>query len=218
MTERPEIDEVAAAYDSWAGVYDSTVNRTRDLDAVVLRRQSLALHGANVLEIGCGTGKNSVWLAESAASLIALDFSNGMLRKARERVATGRAHFVRHDVREPWPVEPTSIDVVVSNLVLEHVHELAPFFSEAARVLRSGGRLFTSELHPFRQLAGAQAQFVREGGQTSERVRAYLHDVSDYVNGGLAAGLTLVELGEWCDEGAQPTDVPRLLTTSWLHV
>jgi ubiquinone/menaquinone biosynthesis C-methylase UbiE len=207
-------DDVAAAYDRWSEGYDAVANATRDLDATVLRQQDLGLAGADVIEIGCGSGKNTVFLAAHARSVLALDFSEGMLGKARERVVDHRVRFVRHDLRERWPAPDASCDVVVANLVLEHVRHLAPFFTEAARTLRPGGRLFTCELHPFRQLRGGQAQYVRSDTGEVERVTAYQHDVSHYINGGLTAGLQLVRVDDWRDEHA-PHEAPRLFSTTW---
>src|SRR6185436_13665880 len=97
-----------------------------------------ALRG-DIVEVGCGTGKNSVFFAEKARSVVALDFSDGMLAKARARVKAPSVRFVHHDVREPWPVPATSADLVSVNLVLEHVEHIAFVFQEAARVLRPGG-------------------------------------------------------------------------------
>jgi hypothetical protein len=72
--------------------------------------------------------------------------------------------------------------------------------------------LFICELHPMRQLLGSQAQFnnARTGGH--HRVPAFLHDVSDYVNAGLALGFELASLGEWRDLEAPRSSAPRLLT------
>ncbi|HEV7991303.1 MAG TPA: class I SAM-dependent methyltransferase [Gemmatimonadaceae bacterium] len=203
---------VARAYDRWAAQYDSDHNATRDLDADVVRRAPLDVAGRRVLELGCGTGKNSAWLAERARELIALDFSAGMLAVARERVRVPNARFVERDIRTPWPVATNEVDVVVGNLVLEHVRDLAPVFAEAARVLRAGGQLFLCELHPYRQLRGGQAHFT--DGATSETVpvAAYLHSTSEYVNGALAAGFMLRELGEWLEPDAPEGAPPRLLS------
>ncbi len=205
-------DEVAGAYDAWAGTYDLDRNLTRDLDAEVVRRVGLAVTGLDVLEIGCGTGKNTTWLAVQARSVIALDFSPAMLARARTRVPAGPVTFVRHDVREPWPVADDAVDVVVGNLVLEHVRDLTPVYGEAARVLRRDGQLFLCELHPDRQRAGRQAEFVDPATGGTRRVAAHRHTVAEFVNGGIGAGFVLRHLGEWTEPGAPPDAPPRLLS------
>jgi ubiquinone/menaquinone biosynthesis C-methylase UbiE len=207
------LDDVARAYDSWSASYDDDRNLTRDLDAEVLRRAPLGVDEADVLELGCGTGKNTVWLAERARSVVALDFSSGMLARARERIgAASHVHFVQQDIRGRWPLPDDSIDAVVGNLVLEHVAELAPVYVEAARVLRRGGRLWMCELHPERQRRGGQAHFTDTGSGEIVHVAAYRHTVSEYVNGGIAVGLELRQLGEWLEEGAPEGAPPRLLS------
>ena len=204
--------DVAEAYDRWSRRYDDDHNATRDLDARVVRQSPLHLAGARVLELGCGTGKNSEWLATQARELVALDFSPGMLDVARRRVRAAQVRFVEHDITRPWPVDADSRDVVVGNLVLEHVRELAPIYAEAARVLRPGGELFFCELHPYRQLRGGQAHFEDVETRQIVPVPAFRHSVSEYVTGGLAAGFTLRALGEHLEDGAAGDAVPRLLS------
>lgn len=212
MSDLSSGEGVASAYDRWAVSYDADANRTRDLAAEVLRKTSLSLGGCDVVEIGCGTGGNTGWLAEPARRVLALDVSTGMLRRAIGRSLSPRAFFARHDLRAPWPVADSAVDAVVETLVLEHVEHLEPVFGEAARVLRPGGELFLCELHPMRQLDGKQARFQDPATGATVRVAAYLHDISQYVNTGLAAGFELVHLGEWRDRGSGPHDPPRLVS------
>ena len=204
--------DVAEAYDRWSRRYDDDHNATRDLDARVVRQSPLHLAGARVLELGCGTGKNSEWLATQSRELVALDFSPGMLDVARRRVRAAHVRFVEHDITRPWPVDPASFDVVLGNLVLEHVRDLLPIYAEAARALRPGGQLFFCELHPYRQLLGGQAHF--EDAETKQiiPVTAFPHTVSEYVNGGLATGFLLRMLDEHVEENAPIDAVPRLLS------
>ncbi len=202
---------VASAYDRWSHSYDGDRNLTRDLDALVLQRAALPLAGAAVLELGCGTGKNTRWLASHAASVHALDFSEGMLARARAALPDENVQFSAQDIRAAWPAPDASIDVVVVNLVLEHVEDLTPIFASAARVLRAGGTFYLCELHPYRQLRGGQAHFTDAAGDTVH-VPAFVHSVSEYVNGGLRAGFTLMHLGEWVEDGAAPDALPRLLS------
>ena len=212
MPSPPSPDDVAQAYNRWSASYDADKNATRDLDAVVMRRIPLALEGKDVLELGCGTGKNTVFLAEHAARVTAVDFSEGMIARAHQRLVTSNVTFVRHDVREIWPVASASVDAVVANLILEHVHDLAIVFFEAARVLRPKGQFFFCELHPYRQLVGGQATFTDPRTGEKVEVTAHVHTVSEYVNGGIEAGLELRSLGEWTEEGAPPDAPPRLIS------
>jgi ubiquinone/menaquinone biosynthesis C-methylase UbiE len=203
---------VARAYDRWAASYDTVENATRDLDARVLRRTPLNLAGRDVLELGCGTGKNTAWLGRRARTVVALDFSAGMLAKARQWVRAAHVRFVQHDVRRRWPAPDSSVDLVVGNLVLEHVRDLGPIYREMTRVLRPGGRILLCELHPERQRRGGQARFTDPATGRTVRVKAYLHTVGEYVNGGIAAGLSLRHLGEWLEIGAPSDAPPRLLS------
>ena len=217
MTTPRENSDIAAAYDLWADTYDVDPNRTRELAGEVLRQCDLRLAGRDVLEIGCGTGYNTLWLGERAENVLALDISEGMLRQAKARVQSPRVRFLQHDIRSPWPSADGSADVVIAMLVLEHVERLQPIFGEAARVLRWDGDLFVCELHPMRQILGRQAEFTNPRTGERERVAAFLHDVSEYVNGGLQTGFTLGRLGEWRDTGAGLADLPRLLSVQF-HV
>ncbi len=204
--------EVVQAYDDWAASYDADHNATRDLDAAVVRKAQLPISGADVLELGCGTGKNTVWLAARARSVLALDFSDGMLARARKRVTSTVVRFVQHDVRSSWPAPAESVDLVVGNLVLEHVQDLTPIYAEALRVLRPGGRLWLCELHPERQRRGSQAHFTDKATGAMIRVPAFRHTASEYVNGGIDAGFALVSLNEWLEEGAAREAPPRLIS------
>lgn len=205
-------DTIAQAYDKWSATYDEDKNTTRDLDATVLQRSPLNLEGHDVLELGCGTGKNTSYLASKANKVYALDFSEGMIARAHERLTTSNVRFIRHDVRDTWPVESASVDCVVGNLILEHVHDLAPVFFEAARALRPGGQFFICELHPYRQLLGAQAQFVDPASGETVKVTAHVHTTAEYVNGGIEAGFALRALGEWTEETAPADAPPRLIS------
>jgi malonyl-CoA O-methyltransferase len=97
-------------------------------------------------------------------------------------------------------------DLVVCNLVLEHIQNLDHIFSEAKRVLEMGGKFFINELHPFRQYQGTKARFEKNGS-TRVEVEAFLHHISDFTNAASVNGLKLVTLNEYwheADEGKPP--------------
>jgi malonyl-CoA O-methyltransferase len=171
---------VKEAYKVWAGTYDSDRNLTRDLDQQVTRRTFETKRFKSILEVGCGTGKNTALLASIADEILALDFSEQMIERAREKSSTDNVAFRVADLTQCWPVEDHSVDLVTCNLVLEHVEDIGFVFGEAARVLIEGGDLFVSELHPFRQYQGVVARFERH----SERIEipAFVHHISDFLN------------------------------------
>lgn len=206
------VEVVATAYDRWAAQYDDDLNLTRDLDATVVRRAPLRLAGSDVVELGCGTGKNTVWLASEARHVHALDVSHAMLARARQQVVAPNVSFIHHDVCVPWPVAAHGIDVVVGNLVLEHIGDLSPIYANAARALRSGGQLFLSELHPFRQARGAQAHFTERSTGETVKVPAFAHTTEEYVDAAAVAGFVLRDVGQWMDGNAPSDDPPRLLS------
>jgi malonyl-CoA O-methyltransferase len=203
---------IARAYDQWAETYDTVSNCTRELAEEVLRKIDLPVSGREVVEIGCGTGRNTEWLATLARTITALDFSAEMLRRAAARVQDPQGRFIQHDIRTPWPVPDDAADLIIAMLVLEHVDRLEFVFAEAARTLRPRGRLFICELHPMRQLTGGQAQFSNPQSGERELVPAFLHNVSDFVNGGLSSGFELERLDEWIDPDAVANSFPRLLS------
>ncbi len=136
-----------------------------------------------------------------------------MLARAHERVgAMPGVQFVQHDVCNPWPVPSRSIDVVVANLMLEHVRDLAPVFDEAHRVLRPGGQLYFCELHPYRQFQGKQAQIQDPVTGATTLLDVYIHTFSDYANNAIRAGFVLREIGEALEDKAPAGAPPRLLS------
>jgi len=196
------------AYDRWATQYDTDANRTRDLNAEVLREQAFLQRNDIVLELGCGTGLNTEWLAAQTEHVVAVDVSAEMLAQARKRLDDDASVTIRRlDITESWPFASGRFDGVVATLVLEHVETLGPVFREARRVLQDGGTFYLAELHPYRQFRGTQAHFEDEA--TGERIviDAFTHAMADFVNAAIDVGFSVRRMEEW--HGPED-DVPRL--------
>ena len=189
---------VQEAYSEWAITYDTDRNLTRDLDGRVTRTTLAAWQGGSILEIGCGTGKNTGLLAQIGRHVHALDFTEQMIRQAQAKVPAGNVDFSLADLTQPWPRAAHSADLIVCNLVLEHIADLPFIFGEAFRCLTSGGRFFISELHPFRPYQGTKANFQRGDGKTE--IEAYVHHISDYMEAAETSSLSLRSLKEWWHE------------------
>jgi ubiquinone/menaquinone biosynthesis C-methylase UbiE len=204
--------DIQNAYHLWSASYDTDRNLTRDLDQQVTANAFANWRFDSLLELGCGTGKNTPFYASIADTVYALDFTDGMIAKAKAKVQRENVKFAVADLARTWPVTDQSMSLAVFNLVLEHIADLTFVFNEARRVLAPHGTLFLSELHPFRQYGGAQATFQSDKDQID--IPAYVHHVSDFLNAAESAELGLVRLNEWWhdeDRGG----LPRLLTVQF---
>lgn len=199
-------DRIELAYDQWAQTYDDVVNPTRDLDAVYFRRWLATTNFDTILEVGCGSGKNTRLLSEQQ-QVIGLDFSSKMLARC-QRVAP-KAELHQMDINLRWCVSQNAVDAVIFNLVLEHIQDLMHIARESARVIRPGGLLRISELHPLRQAKGKQANFHHNGRHI--RIPSYSHTKNEFLSTFGSMGFECIDCNEPRDERDAESKPPRLL-------
>jgi SAM-dependent methyltransferase len=104
------------------------------------------VRGRRVLDFGCGSGANSILLANRGAHICAIDISEDLLRLAARRMqVNGRngASFVAASAHQ-LPLPDSSVDVVFGIAILHHL-DLRLVRSEVHRVLRPGGRAIFQE-------------------------------------------------------------------------
>jgi ubiquinone/menaquinone biosynthesis C-methylase UbiE len=195
------------AYDRWAKTYDTVANKTRDLEGKAIRTVLENFHCSHILEIGCGTGKNTSWLARHCTKLTAVDFSAEMLSQAREKIPEPKVVFQQADITRPWTT-PAS-DLITCSLVLEHIKDLDFIFQQAAANLKAGGIFYICELHPYKQLQGSRARFQEEG-QTLH-LEYFVHHISEYMSAAFKNHFTCRSLTEWFDNDERG-EVPRLVS------
>ena len=199
---------ISAAYDSWSEIYDTNENKTRDLDRKATVKILTKYSFNKVLELGCGTGKNTVFLLQKAKHVTGLDFSEKMLEKAKSKIKNRRVNFQYADLNKKWPVPDYFFDLTTCNLTLEHIENLNFIFEQAYEKLKAGGIFFVCELHPYKQYLGSKARFEKSGNTIV--LQTFTHHISDYLKAALFAGFKLLELNEWFDD--EQTDYPRLIS------
>jgi len=199
---------VQQAYNAWSETYDSVENKTRDLEARALR-ESISGENLEILEIGCGTGKNTAFLQTFAKRLTGADFSPEMLSIAKTKITGETVEFRQLDLRERWDLHDNSFDLITCSLALEHIENIDFVFAQANRVLKNGGRFYFGELHPFKQYQGSKARF--ETGAGVFELECFVHHVSEYFAAGKNNDFETIEIKEWFDDDDK-TQIPRLLT------
>ncbi|MBO4639944.1 MAG: class I SAM-dependent methyltransferase [Treponema sp.] len=103
--------------------------------------------GMKVLELGCGTG--DMWkghddLMKACSKLVLSDFSEGMLENAKTNIGSDANVEYRVIDIQNIPFEAEVFDVVIANMMLYHVPDIARGLSEVRRVLKKGGAFYSA--------------------------------------------------------------------------
>ena len=103
-------------------------------------------NGEKVLDLGCGYGFFTDYFRSIGANAIGVDGSEKMIEIAKERYPI--TEFTVMDITTPFAFENNQIDVVFSNQVLMDIENIDFVFSECRRILKKGGILYYSIVHP----------------------------------------------------------------------
>jgi predicted TPR repeat methyltransferase/uncharacterized coiled-coil protein SlyX len=128
--------------------------------------------GADVLDLGCGTGLCGPFLRPLAGRLVGVDLSRRMLAKATERALYDE--LVQADIVQHLSTSADSVDLIVAADVLVYLGDLGPLFSAAQRALNPGGCfVFTVESH------GGDDDYVLCATRRYAHTDAYVRRVAD---------------------------------------
>ncbi len=195
------------AYNNWSKTYDTVENKTRDLESEAIKSVLKGISVERILEIGCGTGKNTVWLKDKCTHLTAIDFSMEMLEEAQRKIKNKNIIFAEADITKPWNFD--KVDLITCSLVLEHIENIAFIFDQATRTLYPNGQFYIGELHPYKQIQGSRAKFEQDGNLL--QLDYFIHHISDYFNAAYKAGFVCENLKEWFDTNDR-SQTPRLVS------
>jgi ubiquinone/menaquinone biosynthesis C-methylase UbiE len=196
-------------YDRWAEFYDDDGNPLIALEEPHVARMLGDVRGLTLADVGAGTGRHALTLARAGARIVAVDFSWGMLAKARAKPDAAAVRFVCADCSTTLPLRTASFDRVLTCLLADHVPSLDGFVAELARICRPGGFIVLTTVHPAMHLLGTRARFTDPATGHKVYPRSFEYSISDFVMAVQRAGLRFDELGEWVCDAELVAAIPR---------
>lgn len=203
------LEKVQSGYDCWAAVYDHDANPLQALEQPIVGKWVGDPTGLEVLDLGCGTGRHALWIAQAGGKVTAVDFSSGMLDEARSKPGAKGIRFLQHDLHEPFPFTDQQFDLVVSGLVLEHLRDLPTFFKNVHRVLRPTGRAVISAMHPAMFLRNSQARFTDPNSGELVHPGSLAHSLSELIMGARHGGFQIENVAEFAPDQKFAQQYPR---------
>ena len=181
-----ETDSVTG-YRLWSVNYDEPGNQLIAMEQPAVWALLDERKPGDALDAACGTGRHTRRLVELGHRVTGVDLTPEMLAVAEKSVP--QAAFRVADLLA-LPFDDASFDLVVCGLALAHLPDLGAGIAELGRVLRPGGRLVTSSVHPFQAHLDWNAPFKDAQGNRGF-IREHRHGHADYISAFTAAGLTV---------------------------
>jgi cytosine/adenosine deaminase-related metal-dependent hydrolase/ubiquinone/menaquinone biosynthesis C-methylase UbiE len=179
----------ADAFAAWASVYDQQRNPLLALEDRILKCILPDFKGKTAVDIGCGTGR---WLSHLAqggvTSLYGLDNSPAMLEVAGRRCST-TTQLIQAEL-PLIPLDSNSTDLALASFVFSYVADLESCVLEMARVVRAGGDLFISDMHPETAAALGWTRGFSSAGQTYQ-LAVQNHSIGAVINTAVSKGFRL---------------------------
>lgn len=195
------------------------------------------VEGKKILDLGCGEGGYSIELAKRKAEVVSIDCSVQAIQYASEQ-AEKNGLFIEHYVRNSndlFGIDDNTFDIVLCSMMLMDCEDFDGTIREIARVLKPGGKLIASVLHPC--FSGNHEKGIGRQGKGIERqviVMNYFEPtiweaplymgktpvvwrhrtMEDYIKTFIRNGLTIVDIDE-----PKATDEQAKISTSmaWLQ-
>jgi SAM-dependent methyltransferase len=124
-----------------------------------------------VIDMGCGPGQDSAYLAGKGREVIGADLCPGMIREATRRVPTAR--FMVHDMRNAWTFSPAAAGIwLCSSLLHLPRNDVLPTLQHLKSAMRSDGVLYLSVMRG----RGREMKLEQRPFGTLERLFTYFED------------------------------------------
>lgn len=211
--------DAATGYAAWASTYDSKPNFILTVEEPVVESLLVRIPPGSALDAACGTGRHTATLIRYGHEVIGVDQSPEMLAQAAVKVP--QAQFRVGNLTK-LRMPDSSVDLVLCALALSHLDDVGEALTEFRRVLRPGGRLIVTDVHPMMVLLAVQPIFAYKPGELAF-VRIRPHQISDHLTAFATHGFSFISCHEPLYAGPLPPGgyeekVPDAARAAWAGI
>jgi len=210
--------QVAAMFDQVSTRYDRTNNVLSVGNAALWRvattRAVAPRAGETILDVAAGTGTSSASLARNGASVVAADFSAGMIDVGRQRQAGNPfIRFVQADAMD-LPFDDDTFDAVTISFGLRNIVDPKKALAEFFRVVKPGGRVVVCEFSqpPLAPVRAGYSAYLKFGMPVLARVASSNPAAYEYLMESIQAWPDQRALAGWMREAGFERVAYRNLT------
>ena len=209
--------------DGFADVYDEWYADVTDVGATVRRVAELAGPGGRVLELGVGTGRLAVPMAEAGLRVVGVDSSGGMLARLAERDRAGAVEAVHGDMVDDLPDGPFDACLVAYNTIFNLLDAAGQrrCFAEVAARLAPRGVLVVEAIVPDPDVEPGSRVDVRSMSADRVVLSVVDHDPAEQRSSGQFVELTEsggVRLRPWSIRWASPDELDEMAAAAGLEL
>lgn len=150
MKLKNKYKKIASEYDSWAKSYEKdALDKFKYVTPWRMAKKFLPLvkKGQTILELGCGTGLNSVFYHKKGCKLVGVDLSRESLKEAAKKGTYESLRF--GNIEDRLRFDDKQFDAVLCISVLSHIKNPSPIIKEMQRIVKPKGYIaFTASPTP----------------------------------------------------------------------
>ena len=207
--------DILEGYDQWAETYDRESNPLINTEDPIINRILDELFFTQVLDIGTGTGRWALRLAQRGAQVTAIDQSPEMLAMAKAHAAAKGLEIDFHQLSlwDTLPFQPEQFDLITSGLMFSHIDDLHGAFNKFYGLLAPGGKLLFSAFHPDALVHGWRTAIPRPG--TLHALHNSENSRVDYIEALADAGFHVLKFIDIPIHEAPPETMPPTMNRAY---
>jgi len=147
---------IKSAYNKSATIYndfvESEISHNSLAETPFVQQLMGKVKGLRILDICCGAGRYSIWMAQNGAHVTGIDFSEKLIELGRDKIKDTELNieFVHADIEDVGFLEGEQYDGIICGMAIEYLSDIKTLFYKLSKIIKPKGWFIISSNHPIR--------------------------------------------------------------------